>query len=207
MESEVFSSPFQHGIADSPSHSFRQSRPHPDPLVKLFDLRMLRPLAPMPFPTGPAFINVHPKKPSLLTITSAQGLVNIVDITKPSDGGEFHQVRPHLCQFITPKCDLDVPLQIDVASYLSAVAISPDGSYMAFGDADGIIHTLTSTIDDERVPFNGFEGKPIEWADAPEPLPDISWDDRTYVKCHLMLFLLCEGLCVQASQPRRNAVL
>lgn len=57
---------------------------------------MLRPLPPIPFPTGPAFINVHPKKASLLTITSAQGLVNIVDVAKPNEGGEFHQVRDFL---------------------------------------------------------------------------------------------------------------
>lgn len=50
---------------------------------------------------------------------------------------------------------------------------------MAFGDAEGVIHTLSSAAQDEHVPFNGFDGKPVEWADAPEPLPHISWDDRT----------------------------
>lgn len=95
----------------------------------------------------------------------------------------------HLRQFCCYKSDLDVRFQIDVASYLSAVAISPDGSYVTFGDADGMIHTLTSTIDEERVPFNGFEGKSIEWADTPEPLPSIDWDDRTYVECTAPLHL------------------
>jgi PAB-dependent poly(A)-specific ribonuclease subunit 2 len=87
-----------------------------------------------------------------------------------------------MCLLGSHKYNSNMPLQIDVASYLSAVAISPDGSYLGFGDADGMIHTLTSTVDEERVPLNGFEGKPIEWADTPEPLPDIDWDDRTYVE-------------------------
>lgn len=68
---------------------------------------------------------------------------------------------------------------MDVASYIGAVAISPDGAYMAFGDGEGMIHTLTSTTDEDSIPFNGFDGKPIEWADAPEPLPEIKWNDKT----------------------------
>lgn len=70
-------------------------------------------------------------------------------------------------------------MQLDVATYISAVSVSPTGAYMAFGDAEGVIHTLSSAAQDEHVPFNGFDGKPVEWADAPEPLPHISWDDRT----------------------------
>lgn len=70
-------------------------------------------------------------------------------------------------------------LKMDVGSYVSAVAVSPDGAYMAFGDAEGMIYPLTSTADEESIPFNGFEGKPIEWADPSEPLPDIKWDNKT----------------------------
>lgn len=52
---------------------------------------------------------------------------------------------------------------------------------MAFGDADGFIHLATTTYDETHVPFNGFEGQPVPWPDAPAPLPDIEWDDSTYV--------------------------
>ncbi|KAF9521074.1 hypothetical protein BS47DRAFT_1404191 [Hydnum rufescens UP504] len=137
----------------------RQSRPHPDPLVKLFDLRTMRPLPPLPFSSGPAFINAHSKQSNTITITSAQGLVHTLDITRPNDGGEFYQ--------------------IDVPSYISSVAVSPSGAYIAFGDAEGTIHLLTSTSSEEHVPFNGFDGKPVEWADPPQSLPDIEWDDST----------------------------
>jgi PAB-dependent poly(A)-specific ribonuclease subunit 2 len=70
---------------------------------------------------------------------------------------------------------------MDVSSYISAVAVSPTGGYMAFGDAEGYIYMLSSSVGDEHVPFNGYDGKPAEWADPPQPLPEIIWNDRTLV--------------------------
>lgn len=93
-------------------------------------------------------------------------------------------------------------IQLDMASYISSVSVSPTGLYMAFGDADGAIHLMTAG--DNDVPgmlsftifrttkfmvyqilgyeptFNGFEGQPIGWADTSEPLPEIGWTDSTY---------------------------
>jgi PAB-dependent poly(A)-specific ribonuclease subunit 2 len=57
--------------------------------------------------------------------------------------------------------------------------VSPTGAYLAFGDADGSTHLMTAVEGNDVVPFNGFEGQPIEWADRPEPLPDIDWNDST----------------------------
>ncbi|KAI0247045.1 PAB-dependent poly-A-specific ribonuclease subunit PAN2, partial [Lactifluus subvellereus] len=135
----------------------RQSRPVPDPLVKIYDLRSMRPLPPVPFPAGPAFINLLPMRPSSLVVTSNQGLVNIVDTSNPTSANEFYQ--------------------LDTPAFLSSAAISPTGAYMAFGDSEGIIHIMTAT--DESMPFNGYEGQPVEWADPPEPLPEIEWADTT----------------------------
>ena len=78
---------------------------------------------------------------------------------------------------------------MDVSSYITAVAVSPTGAYMAFGDADGTLHTLTSTSEDDHVPFNGSHGRPVEWADAPEPLSEIAWDDKTYANQTIDLVL------------------
>lgn len=52
----------------------------------------MKPLAPVPFPAGPAFINVLPKRSSSLVVTSNQGLVNIVDTSNPTSANEFYQV-------------------------------------------------------------------------------------------------------------------
>lgn len=52
---------------------------------------------------------------------------------------------------------------------------------MAFGDSEGSIELLSAADERAEIPFNGFEGKPIEWFDPPEPLPVIEWTDSTYV--------------------------
>ncbi|KAI0293442.1 PAB-dependent poly-A-specific ribonuclease subunit PAN2 [Russula brevipes] len=135
----------------------RQSRPVPDPLVKIYDLRSMKPLSPVPFPSGPAFINLLPMRSSSLVVTSNQGLVNIVDTTNPTSANEFYQ--------------------LDTPAFINSAAVSPTGAYMAFGDSDGVIHVMTAS--DEGMPFNGCEGQPVEWADSPEPLQELEWTDST----------------------------
>ncbi|KAF9053213.1 ubiquitin carboxyl-terminal hydrolase-domain-containing protein [Panaeolus papilionaceus] len=135
----------------------RLSRPFPDPLVKIFDLRTMRALTPIPFSSGPAFIQKMPNHPTRLAIVSSQGLINIVDASNPTSSGEFYQ--------------------LDVASYLTSFAVSSDGGYMACGNAEGSVHLLSS-VDDET-PFNGFAGQALPWADRPAPLPEIEWTTET----------------------------
>ena len=59
--------------------------------MKIYDLRNMKALPPIPFSAGPAFINRFPNRPSTLAITSNQGLVQIVDTTNPTSN-EFYQV-------------------------------------------------------------------------------------------------------------------
>ncbi|KAJ8093092.1 poly(A)-specific ribonuclease [Marasmius tenuissimus] len=139
--------------------SLRQSHPFPDPLVKVYDLRTMRALPPIPFPAGPAFISVVPKRSSSIAVASNQGLVNIVDVTNPGAVNEFYQ--------------------LNLTSYLTSIAISPTSAYLACGDAEGAVHLRSQAEDTTDVPLNGFEGRQFEWADAPEPLPNIQWDDST----------------------------
>ncbi|EJF62633.1 hypothetical protein DICSQDRAFT_154466 [Dichomitus squalens LYAD-421 SS1] len=136
----------------------RQGRPYPDHLVKVYDLRNLKALPPIPFSSGPSFITRLPNRPSTLAITSSQGLVQIVDTSNPT-ANEFYQ--------------------LDTPSYITSVAVSPTAVYMAFGDSDGAIHLLSAAEEEAMVPFNGFDGKAIDWPDSPEPLPEIQWTDRT----------------------------
>ncbi|KAF5381095.1 hypothetical protein D9615_003865 [Tricholomella constricta] len=137
----------------------RQARPFPDPLVKVYDLRTMRSLPPIPFSSGPAFIHVLPKRPSTIAVISNQGLINIVDILNPAAASEFYQ--------------------LDLTSYITSCSISATAAYMAFGDAEGVIHLLTQAEDVTGVPFNGFDGQPIEWPDTPALLPKIDWTETT----------------------------
>jgi len=71
-------------------------------------------------------------------------------------------------------------IQLDVTSYISSLAVSPTGSYIAFGDSEGTVRISTAhETTEEEGPFNGFEGVPIEWYSEPEPLPEMDWDERT----------------------------
>ena len=78
-----------------PDTMFRQGRPFPDPLVKVYDTRTMRPLPPVPFSAGPAFIDILPKRASTIVVTSPQGLVNIVDVTNVANT-EFQQVSARI---------------------------------------------------------------------------------------------------------------
>lgn len=73
------------------SFIFRHSRPFPDPLVKVYDLRTMRPMPPIPFSAGPAFIHTVPNRTSSLVVISNQGLINVVDASN-SASNEFYQV-------------------------------------------------------------------------------------------------------------------
>lgn len=70
----------------------RHSHPFPDPLVKIYDLRTMRPLPPIPFSAGPAFIHSMPNRSSSLAVISSTGLVNVVDAANSSAANEFYQV-------------------------------------------------------------------------------------------------------------------
>jgi PAB-dependent poly(A)-specific ribonuclease subunit 2 len=72
--------------------TIRQGRPFPDPLVKVYDTRNMRPLPPVPFSAGPGFIDLLPRRTSTIVITSVLGLVNVVDVSNVSNT-EFYQVR------------------------------------------------------------------------------------------------------------------
>lgn len=90
-------------------------------------------------------------------IVSNQGLINIVDASNPSVT-EFYQ--------------------LNFNSILTASAVSPTSVYMAFGDADGVVHMM-SKAENDSIPLNGFDGEAIEWVDTPAPLPEIEWTDET----------------------------
>ncbi|KAG8217260.1 PAB-dependent poly(A)-specific ribonuclease subunit PAN2 [Butyriboletus roseoflavus] len=138
--------------------SARHGHEFPDPLVKVYDLRNMRPLPPIPFSDGPAFINLLPKHASSLVVTSPQGLVNVVDVSNTNSSEFYH---------------------LDTTSYITSAAVSSNGSYLAFGDAVGTIHLLTAADESSEPFFNGFQGQPVEWADVPEPIPEINWSDST----------------------------
>lgn len=154
---------------DNPNPRSRSGHPLPDPLVRVYDVRTLRPLPPISFPSGPSFALLHPTDTSKIFISSQQGMMQVYDMSS-STSGHFQQ--------------------LDVSSYVISMALSSAGDYLAFGDADGQVHLWTthSTGDDAArnedgsislPPFNSYEGVKPDWPDAPIMPPSIAWDEKT----------------------------
>ena len=117
-------------------------------------------------------------------VTSSHGLVNIVDASNPTNATEFYQVS-NLVPGFYPVSDSLSNHQLDIPSYVNSVAVSPTGAYMAFGDAEGNIHLMSAVAEDGVIPFNGFDGQPVEWADPVEPAENIHWTDTTSASFYL----------------------
>ncbi|KAK4684555.1 PAB-dependent poly(A)-specific ribonuclease subunit 2, partial [Tremellales sp. Uapishka_1] len=140
-----------------------QGHPHPDPLLRLYDVRTLRALPSISFPAGVAFALLHPRDPSNLIVCSQSGMLQVIDM---STGGAGNYQ------------------QLDVNSYVTSMTMSPAGDYLAFGDADGQIHLWTQHDTSENAldengsfalpPFNGYDGVKPEWPDQVEAPPAIS---------------------------------
>ena len=63
-----------------------------DPMIKLFDIRTLKSLPPLPFPIGPSHLKFHPKLSSTILAASQNGQFQICDIANPNANVAFFQV-------------------------------------------------------------------------------------------------------------------
>jgi PAB-dependent poly(A)-specific ribonuclease subunit 2 len=85
-------------------------------------------------------------------------------------------------------------VQLDLDQFVTSMAISPRGDYLAIGDSIGQVQLLTShdlSAESDFIgsdgmlalpPLNGYEhGTAVEWPDLPLPLPNIKWSNRTWV--------------------------
>lgn len=96
-----------------------------DPLVNLYDLRMMRALPPLSFPAGASFVKFHPKLPNIVVVASTAGHLQFVDM--------YDQLLTHLYQAdLAPPAD--VPALAAPASYLSNLDISKNGEFLCFSD-------------------------------------------------------------------------
>ena len=86
----------------------------PDPMVKVFDCRTNKFLAPIPFSAGPSFVRFHPNYASSILASTRTGSLQITDI---NDSNQFRS------QF----------LQASVSGFLTSMEFSSSGEMMAIG--------------------------------------------------------------------------
>lgn len=128
-----------------------------DPLVKVFDVRTMRPVTSISFTSLPAFIQPHPRNSNCLAIVSAQGQLQISDLSNPS-AISFSNV--------------------EVDSYITAMAMAPTGEGMAFSDADGLLHLWNTADYGESARYSRFV-EPTELPEPPEPPRQVNWSSDT----------------------------
>ena len=78
---------------------------------------------------------------------------------------------------------------------------------MAFGDAEGNIHLMSAVTEDDVIPFNGFDGQPVEWADPVEAPHSIHWTDTTLAILFVLRFNTSHSCAKQPIERYRDAVL
>lgn len=138
-------------------YTMRHGMPLPDPYLKLFDARYLRPLTPIPFPTPPAFVRFHPRLSGNVVVASSEGRVQMLDLKDIGKSSVF---------------------QVETPNVLTSMAISPTGEGLAFGDADGYVHLWAAQPEEGDAKFCRFEGE-VELPDPVEAPERINWRDDT----------------------------
>lgn len=123
-----------------------------DPLANVYDLKTLKPLPPIPFHAGAAYICLHPKLQTTSFVASQTGQMQVVDLMNPVN-------------VVLKQANLQFMLQMEIASSGEALVIT---------DADGFIYLWGSPT---KVKFNSMN-KETEFADPPPAhIPHVDWND------------------------------
>ncbi|BGP38499.1 poly(A)-specific ribonuclease [Rhodotorula kratochvilovae] len=137
--------------------TMRQGLPLPDPYLKLYDTRYLRPLTPIPFPTPPALVRFHPRLSGNVVVASSDGRVQMLDLKDISKSSVF---------------------EVGTPSMLTSMAISPTGEGLAFGDAEGYVHLWSAQPAEGDAKFCRYDGE-VELPDTAEAPERVNWRDDT----------------------------
>lgn len=112
-----------------------------DPLVNIYDLRMMRPLPPIPFPAGASFVRFHPKLPNIMIIASSLGQLQFVDI--------YDQLNVYLYQADLSNPNSSAPTN-STNSYLANLEISGNGEFITFSDGFQNLHLWSFKNNDSK---------------------------------------------------------
>lgn len=125
-----------------------------DPLVAAYDMRAMKPLPPLPFPTGAAYLRIHPKLSTSCLVVSQSGQLQLLDLMNPANVYIHHAA---------------------VSSPISGLEIAGSADYVALSDESGFVHLWSSAS-----PAGGFTefAYPLEFpSGGQEPLVPVGVDD------------------------------
>ena len=128
----------------------------PDPLANVFDLKTLKPLPPIPFHAGAAYVRMHPKMSTTGIVASQTGQMQVVDLMNPNTVN----VR-----------------QAVVSSYLTNLELASSGEALALADADCFVHLWGSPT---KVRFAEMVS-PTEFATVQSTRSSVDWTAHSCV--------------------------
>ena len=129
--------------------------PQLDRVVKVFDIKNLEVLAPLAFPSGAAFVQIHPRMSTTTLIASQHGQLHLVDFLNPDNAAMLY---------------------IQLAS-VTSISISPSGNIWAIVDQDDAIHLWGNP---ENFQFTGVPN-PTDFADDAMGARSMGVDDDSCV--------------------------
>lgn len=145
----------QHDFIVTCGYSQRQSQTYMlDPLVNVFDLKNLTSLPPIPFPSGAAYVRMHPRMLTTSIVVSQSGQMHIVDLMNPNT------------------CNVK---QANILTYLNMFEIAPSGQAIALSDSECYIHLWGAH---QRLSFSELSGQ-VELPDVDEDHTQIDWSTDT----------------------------
>ncbi len=128
-----------------------QGYPVLDPVVKVYDVRTMRPLSPIAFPPGALFLKFHPKFSSSLFIVSQNGQLQLCEAQGDLTNVQMYHVCFCYCIILVL-----LPLYSRIYFFLLWAAtfekidcggdlctsfdISSTGEVLVFGDSGGYVH-------------------------------------------------------------------
>lgn len=104
-----------------------------DPLVNIYDLRMMRAVAPIPFPAGASFAHFYPKLPNIVVIASTTGQIQFVDMY---DQLQVYLYQADLTSANAPANSVAAP----TLTHLHNLDVSENGEFLAFRDDNSTLH-------------------------------------------------------------------
>lgn len=124
-----------------------------DPLVKVYDIRMsVRTLAPIPFPSGPMFLKMHPTLSTTCLVASQTGQFQMCDVSSLIMGSYAAPAQFH---------------QIQTSSYITAMDISSSAQTMVFADGASFVYQYADREDFDVNPYS----LPLSTPDIVQPPP------------------------------------
>ena len=123
--------------------TMRSQGPAPEPIAKVFNLRTMEQFAPISFPAGASFVQIHPKLETTCLIGSRNGQLQVIDIT-------ISDAAPNIRYVMT---------QID------SLTMSPSGNVWIMADDQNSLHVWAAP---DKINFTD-NPEPTEFAAEQEP--------------------------------------